>query len=57
MGWEVGASMWRWGGEGRRCRTWSSRRMDGGGCESGIWSVKINELKNKIKFKTNKQIA
>jgi hypothetical protein len=32
---------------GRRCGMWSSWRVDGGGAENGIGSVK-NELKRKL---------
>jgi hypothetical protein len=36
---EVGASMWRQGGVGRRCGMWSSWRVDGG-VGNGTRSVK-----------------
>jgi hypothetical protein len=38
VGWEVGASMWRWGGVERRYRMWSRWRVDevGRGMEYGV---------------------
>jgi hypothetical protein len=47
VGWQVGASTWRWGEVGRKCAKWSSWRLDVG-AKNGIWS-----LKNGFKIKLN----
>jgi hypothetical protein len=39
--------MWRWGGVGMRCGTWSSQRVDGEG-----WGMEYG-VKNELKIKLN----
>jgi hypothetical protein len=52
----VRASLLRRGGVGRRCRIWSSQRVDDGGWVGNrIWNIK-NKLKIKLNLKKTRRL-
>jgi hypothetical protein len=48
VGWGLEASMWRWGGVGRRCGMWSSQKVVGEGR-----GMEYGECKNELQIKLN----